>query len=57
MPSVSEKQKRFMKIACKDAEFAKKHGIDQKTACEFVEADKKAEQQAKKKKKPAYAKW
>lgn len=29
-----------MAAACKDPEFAKKIGIDQKTACEFHEADK-----------------
>lgn len=39
MPSVSEKQKRFMAAACNNAEFAKKVGIDQKVACDFFNAD------------------
>lgn len=45
MPSQSVIQKQFMAIACHDPEFAKKHGIDQKTACEYYEADKAIQQQ------------
>lgn len=41
MPSVSEKQRKLMAAACHDKEFADKVGMDQKVACEFVEADKK----------------
>lgn len=40
MPSVSEKQERFMAAAAHDPKFAKKAGIDQKVAEEFSEADK-----------------
>lgn len=40
MPSKSEKQKRFMTIAAKSPEFAKKVNIDQEVAKEFHEADK-----------------
>lgn len=47
MPSKSEKQRRFMEMACKDAKFAKKHNIDQKVACEFVEADRKLKKDQK----------
>lgn len=46
MPSVSDKQKRFMAAAAHDPKFAKKAGIDQSVAKEFNEAD-----QAKAKKK------
>ena len=42
MPSVSKKQHNFMVLACKDPEFAKANNIDQKVACEYVEADKKS---------------
>jgi hypothetical protein len=41
MPSKSEKQHKFMEIAAHDKEFADAHGIDQKVAREFIEADKK----------------
>ena len=58
MPSKSQKQHNFMVMACKDPEFAKKHNIDQKVACEFVEADKKANEQAKdSNKKPPFVSW
>lgn len=58
MPSKSEKQHKFMVMACKDAQFAKEHNIDQKVACEFVEADKKAKEAAEKKgEKPPFSKW
>lgn len=40
MPSKSAKQHRFMELAAHDAAFAKAHGIDQKVAREFVEADR-----------------
>lgn len=43
MPSKTDKQAAFMAIACHDKEFAKKNGIDQKTACEFHTADKTEE--------------
>jgi hypothetical protein len=39
MPSVSEKQKRFMRIAAHDPGFAKKAGISQTVAREFYAAD------------------
>ena len=51
MPSVSEKQRKLMTAACKDAEFAKKVGISQEVACEFHEADKRREAKKKRKKK------
>ena len=41
MPSKSKKQHDFMVKACNDLEFAKKHNIDQKVACEYDETDKK----------------
>ena len=40
MPSVSEKQKKFMAAAAHDPEFAKKAGISQSVAREFNQADK-----------------
>lgn len=49
-PSKSQSQHNFMVACCNNAEFAKKNGIDQKVACEFVEADKKAGKWQKKKK-------
>lgn len=39
MPSVSDKQKRFMAAAAHDKKFAKKAGIPQKVAKEFNKAD------------------
>jgi hypothetical protein len=39
VPSTSPKQKRFMRIAAHDPEFAAKAGIDQKVAREFNRAD------------------
>lgn len=58
MPSKSQKQHNFMMAACKDPEFAKKHNIDQKVACEFIEADKKAKEEAEKEgKKPPFVDW
>lgn len=39
MPSKSDKQHRFMEAAAHDPKFAKKAGISQKVAKEFVHAD------------------
>lgn len=41
MPSKTHKQKRFMQATAHNKEFAKKAGISQKVAKEFVSADKK----------------
>jgi hypothetical protein len=41
MPSKSPQQHRFMEAAAHNPEFAKKAGIPQKVAKEFVAADKK----------------
>ncbi len=41
MPSVSEKQKKFMAAASHDAKFAKSAGISQDVAKEFNDADTK----------------
>lgn len=41
MPSKSKKQERFMAAAAHNPSFAKKVGIDQKTAKEFNRADTK----------------
>lgn len=40
MPSKSKKQKKTMRAACKDPEFAKKVGIPRDVACDFHAADK-----------------
>lgn len=40
MPSVSDKQARFMAAAAHDAKFAKRVGIKQSVAREFNQADK-----------------
>lgn len=40
MPSISDKQKRFMAAAAHNPEFAKKAGIPQSVAQEFNQADK-----------------
>lgn len=42
MPSVSKSQQRLMAAASHDPKFAKKVGIDQDTAKEWNQADKKA---------------
>lgn len=47
MPSKSPKQRRFMQAAAHNPAFAKKAGIPQSVAREFVRADKR---RAKKKK-------
>jgi hypothetical protein len=41
MPSVSEKQKRFMAAAANNPKFAKEAGIPQSVAQEYHEHDKK----------------
>lgn len=41
MPSVSKAQAKFMKIAAKNPEFAKKAGISQTTAKEWSDKDSK----------------
>jgi hypothetical protein len=43
MPSVSDKQRRFMRIAAHDPKFARKAHISQKVAEEFYAADKAKE--------------
>ena len=48
MPSKSKSQERFMRAAAHDSRFAKKTGIDQKVAKEFVKADKVAHNKGKK---------
>lgn len=48
MPSKSEKQHRLMEAAAHNKEFADKVGIDQKVAREFVEADKKRDEELSK---------
>jgi hypothetical protein len=44
MPSVSDKQRKFMSAACHNADFASKankgKGISQDVACQFHNADK-----------------
>lgn len=60
MPSKSQKQHDTMVAACKDAAFAKKIGIPQNVACEFVAADKKDglwQKPVEKKEKPIYHHW
>lgn len=41
MPSVSDKQARFMRAAAHDAKFAKAAGIPQSVAKEYAAADKR----------------
>jgi len=41
MPSKSERQRKFMAAACNNPDFAKKVGIDQKVACDFLKLIKK----------------
>lgn len=41
MSSVSPKQKKFMRAAAHNAEFAKEAGISQTVAREFYQADKR----------------
>jgi len=42
MQSISQRQHDFMKKAVQDKEYAKKRGISQELAKEFIEADRKA---------------
>lgn len=51
MPSVSDKQKKFMLIASKDKAFAARNNIPQAVAKEFHEADKAKDYQKTKRKK------
>lgn len=55
MPTVSKSQERTMRAAAHDPAFAKKVGIKQSVAKEFVEADKNAPKKNKPehKKKPS----
>lgn len=46
MPSVSIRQQNLMRAAAHDPKFAKKTGVPQKVAKEFVAADKKAGKRA-----------
>lgn len=41
MPSKSPKQKKLMQAAANNPEFAKKVGVPQKVAKEYVKADKR----------------
>ena len=41
MPSVSEKQRKFMQAAAHSPEFARKAGIPQSVAQEYNQADKR----------------
>lgn len=47
MPSKSPKQKRLMQAAAHNAAFAKKVGVPQSVAKEFVAADKRKKQRGK----------
>ncbi|MET0529933.1 MAG: hypothetical protein ABW003_16635 [Microvirga sp.] len=42
MPSKTPAQAKFMRAAAHDPKIAKRHGIPQETAREFVDADKRA---------------
>lgn len=48
MPSESAKQRKFMQAAAHNPEFAKKAGIPQKVAKEFVKEDEKKKKRKKK---------
>lgn len=47
MPSKSRKQARLMRAAAYNPEFARKVGIPQRVAREFVEADKRKRRRRK----------
>lgn len=47
MPSSSEKQAKFMRVAMHNPAIAKKHGIPQSVAEEFVRADQKEAEKKK----------
>ena len=49
MPSLSKAQEKFMAIAAHDPKFAENNHIDQKTAQEWHDADKKVPPEEKKK--------
>ena len=51
MPSTSKSQENLMRAACKDPEFARKKGINQDVACEFMRADQKKERERDRKRK------
>lgn len=51
MPSKSEAQKKFMRIAAHDAKFAKENGIEQSVAKHWMEEDQKKDNKEKKEKK------
>lgn len=51
MPSVSDKQRRFMLAAAHDSKFAKQAGIPQSVAKEYVKADEAKKGQRKGKKR------
>lgn len=51
MPSKSEKQKRFMRAAAHDPEFARRNKIPMDVAKEFVEEDQKQARKTKPKTK------
>jgi hypothetical protein len=48
MPSKSPAQKKLMQAAAHNKEFAKKAGVPQKVAKEFVKADKRRKKNEKK---------
>ena len=48
MPTSSEKQAKFMRAAAHNPEFAKKAGIPQTVAIEFVKEDEKKKKRKKK---------
>jgi len=47
MPSVSEKQAKFMRVVMHNPAIAKERGVPQSVAKEFVEADKKEAEKKK----------
>ena len=47
MPTSSKKQAKFMRAAAHNPEFAKKAGIPQKVAKEFVKEDEKKKRKKK----------
>lgn len=54
MPSVSQKQHRFMEMVGHDPKAAKRVGVPQSVGKEFAEADK-AQGKAKQRRKPLYS--
>lgn len=47
MPSKTPAQAKLMRAACHNADIAKSHHLSQKTACEFVAADKRQKEHQK----------